>query len=103
MAKITDPVKISLTMHGVTHTVDGMPWDSDAEELIDAFKRLLIGATFSPSILDDEYGHYEYIEDNKIDDGFQPMKVTEEDFNKFNDSDWYGKKHDDPLLDGPTC
>ena len=103
MASITDPVTITLTMHGIKHTVEGLDWDSSADDLVDAFKRLLIGATFPPSILDDECGHYEYVDDTKIEDDFQPMKVTEKDLNKFNDADWYGKKHNDPLLDGPTC
>lgn len=91
MSNVTEPITITLKMHGVTHTVEGLDWDCSAEDLVDAFKRLLIGATFPPTVLNDEWGHYEYVDDTKINDDFQPMKVTEKDFNKFNDADWYGK------------
>lgn len=58
-------INITLEINGVAHSVQGLSDGSSAVELIDAFKRLLIGATFSPSILDDGYGHYEYIENGK--------------------------------------
>lgn len=95
MQKTIEPIKISLTMHGVTHTVDGLNWDSSAEDLVDAFKRLLVGATFPPTILDDEDGHYEYVHNE------DSMKVTEKDWNKFNDADWYNRDRK-PLLGNPT-
>ena len=100
MANITDPVTITLTMHGVTHTVEGLDWDSSADDLIDAFKRLLVGAAFPPSILNDEDGGYEYVRYDENKDS-EALKWTNPD--KFNDADWYGKKHNNPLLDSPTC
>lgn len=67
MLKENPPAKIVLEMHGHTYSVDGLPWDADADELINAFKRLLVSATFPATILNDEYGHYEWVE-NKPED-----------------------------------
>ena len=63
MDKVCNPVSIVLEMHGEKYSIEGMPWDSGADELLDAFKRLMVCATFSPTILNDECGHYEYVSD----------------------------------------
>lgn len=60
--KTYEPVKLTLEMHGIKHTMEGLDWDSSGEDLLDAFKRLLVGAGFSPSIMGDEFGRYEYVE-----------------------------------------
>lgn len=52
--KTYEPVKIVLRMHGVTHMVDGLDWDSDAQELIQQFKCLLVSAGFPTSVAEPE-------------------------------------------------
>lgn len=52
--KTYEPVKIVLRMHGVTHSVDGLDWDSDAQELIHQFKCMLVSAGFSPRVAEPE-------------------------------------------------
>lgn len=61
---ITDPVKITLEMHGREHSISGLEWDIDSKELLNAFKRLMVLAGFSPYVLDDEDGHWEWVNDN---------------------------------------
>lgn len=63
MDKVYSPVNIVLEMHGIKYSVEGLPWDSGADELFDAFKRLMVCATFSPTILNEDGGHYEYVSD----------------------------------------
>jgi hypothetical protein len=41
--------KLSLTMHGVTTTVEFPYEDVDLEEIFNAFKAVMVGATFSQS------------------------------------------------------
>ena len=57
---IYKPVKITLEMHGVSYTVEGLDWDSDGTTLKDAFNRLLVSAGFPASIMDNEEGSWEY-------------------------------------------
>ena len=46
-----EPIKISLEMHGKKYTVEGLAWDSSAEDLIEMFTKLLVVAGFSPSVI----------------------------------------------------
>lgn len=59
------PVRIELEMGGVTYKVENLPWDIDGDELLDEFKRLTVAAGFSPTMLDDEEGHWEWIRHEK--------------------------------------
>ena len=63
MNDITTPASITLEMHGITHTVENLPWDSDAQTLKKAFECLMVGAGFSPNVIEYEDGHYEWVED----------------------------------------
>ena len=65
----TDPISISITMHGRKHTIEGINWDADAEELIDIFLRLLIGAGFCPDVLNraEDDGHWEFVDNERPD------------------------------------
>ena len=100
MGNITDPASMTLCVNGKKYTAEGLDWDITAEDLLDNFKRLLVAAGYSPKVLNDEDGGYEYIryDDEK---NSEALKWTTPD--KFNDADWYGKRHNNPLLNGPTC
>ena len=65
--KVYEPVSIELKMHGLTHRVEGLSWDSPADELKEAFEYLLVAAGFSPSVIEVEDGHYEFIPDDEED------------------------------------
>ena len=60
--KTLEPGRISLTLHGQTYTVENLDWDIDGEELLDEFKGLMVASGFSPSIMNDEWGGWEYKE-----------------------------------------
>ena len=97
MGNVTDPASITLCVNGQKYTAEGLDWDSTAEDLLDGFKRLLVAAGYPATVLNDENGGYEYV---RYDEEKDALKWTP---GKFDDSDWYGKKHNDPLLDSPTC
>lgn len=61
--KVYEPISIELRMHGVTHRVEGLDWDSDSDTLKQAFEALMVGAGFSASVLEEEDGHYEFVPD----------------------------------------
>ena len=65
----TDPVTISITMHGRKYTVEGLNWDATADELTESFLRLLVGVGFPPGVLNqvEEDGHWEYISNERSD------------------------------------
>ena len=52
-------------MGGVTYKIENLPWDIDGDELLDEFKHLMVAAGFSPTMLDDEEGHWEWIRNEK--------------------------------------
>lgn len=52
--------KITLELHGEKYTVETNHWDYNADELLDMFKRLMVCATYPPSILSDEEGSWEW-------------------------------------------
>ena len=54
--------KITLELHGEKFTVETNHWDYNADELLDMFKRLMVCATYPPSILSDEEGSWEWHE-----------------------------------------
>jgi len=62
---ITDPGKISLTLHGQTYTVEGLPWDINGEDLINEFKGLMVAAGFAPTVMNDEAGRWVWEEYNE--------------------------------------
>ena len=45
--KTYEPASISLTQHGVTYRVDGLPWDIGGIELQQEFRGLMHAAGFS--------------------------------------------------------
>jgi len=63
MGHVNEPVSITLKMHGHTYTAEGLDWDSDALTLKNAFECLMVCAGFSPSIIEVEGGHYEWVAD----------------------------------------
>ena len=57
---IKTPIKIQLTLHGITYTVDNLEWDTPSDELIEKFTELLVCGGFHPStIIPAGGGHYE--------------------------------------------
>lgn len=56
--KMPIPMKIVLQSGEETYTVEGLPWDSGAEDLIKKFKELLVAAGYPASILSDEEGQW---------------------------------------------
>ena len=61
---ITDPGKISLTLHGQTYTVEGLPWDIDGKELLREFTGLMVASGFAPTVLMEEGGRWEWVEND---------------------------------------
>ena len=59
------PVRIELELGGVTYKAENLPWDIDGDELLSEFKRLTVAAGFSPRMLDDEDGHWEWVRNEK--------------------------------------
>lgn len=41
------PASITLTQHGITYKVEGLPWDIGGKELIQEFRGLMHAAGFS--------------------------------------------------------
>lgn len=64
MDKTCMPVSIMLKMHGETYTTEGLPWDSDADSLKEAFSRLLVCAAFSPDVIEEDGGRWEWVDDD---------------------------------------
>lgn len=60
--KIPTPMKIVLQSGEQTYTVEGLPWDSGAEDLIYQFKELLVAAGYPASILNNEDGRWEWVQ-----------------------------------------
>lgn len=61
-----EPITIILKSRGQTFSIEGLPWDSDADEIKEQFSRLLVLAGFHPSVIDlAEGGRYDcaYVED----------------------------------------
>ena len=55
-------MKITLQMHDWTYTAESKFNDYSADELKEVFSRLLVQATFPPSVIDDkEGGEWRYI------------------------------------------
>jgi len=63
-AKICEPGEISLTLHGRTYSVKGLDWDIDGKDLIREFTGLMVASGFAPSIMVEEGGHWEWVEDD---------------------------------------
>lgn len=59
---MVEPVNITLEAGGVTYSVKGLAWDIDGDSLVKQFKQLLVAAGFSPRMLNDEYGGWEWAE-----------------------------------------
>ena len=59
--KITQPIEIVLVNNGETYTAENLNWDLSGEELLTAFKRLMVAAGYPPSILSDEYGEWKWV------------------------------------------
>lgn len=62
--KIYEPIKIVFTHHGQTYTVENIDWDADADEVLEEFKGLMIASGFPPTILNDDYGRWEWHEED---------------------------------------
>lgn len=60
--KIYEPAEITLKLHGQTYTVNNIDWDADADELLEEFKGLMVASGFAPTILNNEYGRWEWHE-----------------------------------------
>lgn len=54
--------RITLEIHGEKYVAETPHWDLNANELLDMFKRLMVCATYPPSILSDEEGSWEWHE-----------------------------------------
>ena len=54
--------RITLEIHGSKYTAETPFSDNNADELLDIFKRLMVQATYPPSILSDEEGDWEWHE-----------------------------------------
>ena len=61
------PAKISLELHGRRYSIEGLPWDIGGDELVQTFRGLLVAAGFSPAMLDDEFGYWEWKKREDID------------------------------------
>lgn len=48
----TTPINIMLKTDNLTLSVEGLSWDTSAEELKEQFSRLLVLAGFEPSVID---------------------------------------------------
>ena len=53
-------MKITLEIHGCIYTVEQCGNDYTADELKEVFSRLLVSATFPPSVIEDGEGSWEY-------------------------------------------
>lgn len=60
MNKTTAPIEITLSIHGRTYKASNINWDSAGEDLVDIFKGLLICGGYTPAILNNEFGSWEY-------------------------------------------
>lgn len=78
-----DNTELILKMNGQEHSWKG-PWDSDINDILDAFYGLLTGATFSPKML--PVWMKEWAEE-KLDDGSVSVDEEEEEI----PSDGYGR------------
>jgi hypothetical protein len=48
----TNKTKLSLTTNGTTMSIEFDNWDIDLDQYFQAFKTLLVGATFTESLID---------------------------------------------------
>lgn len=67
--KQPEPITIILKSNGQTFSIEGLPWDSDANEIKEQFSRLLVLAGFHPSVIDlAEGGKYDcvYVEPSDV-------------------------------------
>lgn len=55
-------LRITLEMHGEKYVYEDWSDDQNATDLLDAFKRLMVAATYPPSILSDDEGTWEWHE-----------------------------------------
>lgn len=53
-------MKITLEIHGCTYSTQQDGHDYTADELKEVFSRLLVSATFPPSVIEDGEGSWEY-------------------------------------------
>lgn len=59
-------MRITLELDKNKYTVESDSNDYTADELKEMFSRLLVQATYPPSVIDlQEGGHYEYVEDEE--------------------------------------
>ena len=56
--KTTQPIEIVLVNNGETYTAENLDWDLNGEELLAAFKRLMVAAGYPPSVLNNEEGRW---------------------------------------------
>jgi len=56
MDRTTEPIEITLKMHGITYKVSGLDWDSNSAQLIEAFTRLMVAGGYDPSVIQCEDG-----------------------------------------------
>ena len=54
--------RVTLEIHGEKYVAELRHTDQNANELLDVFKRLMVVATFPPSILSDDEGRWEWVE-----------------------------------------
>lgn len=59
-SKTTQPASITLCVNGQTYSADNINWDTNADELLEQFKRLMVAAGYPPTVLNDEEGFWEY-------------------------------------------
>lgn len=63
--KLLEPAEITLRIHGQTYKVDNIDWDCSAEDLIEQFKGLMVAGGFTPTVLNSDYGRWEWQEYEK--------------------------------------
>ena len=56
-------MRITLELHGCKYIVEETGDDFNAQEMKEIFSRLMVAATFPPSVIEDGEGHWEYKED----------------------------------------
>lgn len=61
MLDASKKLRITLESHGEKYVFESWSDDYNAGELLDIFKRMMVAATYSPSILSAEDGRWEWI------------------------------------------
>lgn len=60
-------MKMLLQLHGAKYSIEKEGNDYYADELKEMFSRLLVCATFPPSVIEsDDGGRYEYVEEDEV-------------------------------------